>query len=97
MSPTLESQVVLIAGGAKNLGGLLSREVAARGKQVGHDMLQRAPPAIAQAPAAFGIALHQCDPQFHVRPPSLAPTGGRPRGECRDNGDPVGRARGSPP
>jgi NAD(P)-dependent dehydrogenase (short-subunit alcohol dehydrogenase family) len=34
MSPTLESQVVLIAGGAKNLGGLLSREVAARGADV---------------------------------------------------------------
>ncbi|MGX6446904.1 SDR family oxidoreductase [Patulibacter sp. S7RM1-6] len=34
MSPTLDGSVVLVAGGAKNLGGLLSREVAARGAKV---------------------------------------------------------------
>ena len=34
MSRTLEDQVVLVAGGAKNLGGLLSREVARRGADV---------------------------------------------------------------
>jgi NAD(P)-dependent dehydrogenase (short-subunit alcohol dehydrogenase family) len=37
---TLKDKVVLITGGAKNLGGLISRKFAEQGGQTGHSLQQ---------------------------------------------------------